>query len=103
VNFVVYSEDYEYQIHIPLTVADNAAYVPPFCVTAGTAFIYKDSRISGETVARSEFGDSKLTEETLRNIENDALFKNEISKIPSGIDFKNEFEWLKEELAAYYR
>jgi len=103
IKFVLYTNNYEYELHITLSVAENEFYDPVFYVLADNATIYKIDRISGQTVQKEEFDFYTRTEDTLWNIEINKLFKEQILKIQSGIDFKQEFNQITEELLIYYK
>ncbi|MBN1797743.1 MAG: hypothetical protein JW822_04140 [Spirochaetales bacterium] len=103
IKFVLYTEEYEFEINITLSVAENEFYDPSFYVLADTATIFKIDRISGQTVQKQEFEFYTRTEETLWNIEHNKLFKEQILKIQSGINFKKEFAQIIEDLLIFYR
>lgn len=103
IKFVLYTDDYEYEMNITLSVAENEYYDPVFYVLADNAVIYKIDRISGQTVQKEELDFYTRTEDTLWNLKTNELFKKEILEIRSGIDFKNEFEQIPEELMVFYK
>jgi hypothetical protein len=103
INYVLYTDEYEYEIHIRLAVAENEDDDPGFYVLAETAAIYKIDRIAGQTVQKQELDSYTQTEVTLQNLKTTALFKNDILSIQSGIDFDEEFKQIIEELLIYYK
>jgi hypothetical protein len=103
IKFVLYTQEYEYEIHIPLAVAENEDDDPAFYVLAETAAIYKIDRIAGQTVQKQELDSYPQTEVTLQNLKTTALFKNDILSIQSGIDFEKEFKQIIEELLIYFK